>query len=118
MRLMHPAEPKPAEFLQEQPFGQVPSYNEGDVHLFESGAILVHVGGKDERLLPRDPNGRGRAIGWVFAALNSVEPILAEYAVLDMFHAGQEWAKLRKPSAEEALRKRLTQLSEIGRAHV
>lgn len=66
--------PRPENYLAEQPFGQVPVYKEGALCLFESGAIVLHIGGKDERLLPRDEPGRGRAIAWMIAALNSVEP--------------------------------------------
>ena len=74
--------PRPENFLAEQPFGQVPVYKEGDLCLFESGAIVLHIGAKDERLLPRDENGRARATAWLFAALNSIEPSTFTLALL------------------------------------
>ena len=74
VRLLDALNPRPADYFQEQPFGQVPAYRDEDARLFESGAILIHLGLGDERLLPTDANGRGRAIAWLIAALNSVEP--------------------------------------------
>ena len=63
---------RPPEYLSEQPFDQVPVYRDGDVHIFESGAIVQYVGEKSEALLPRDTNGRFRAIQWTYAALNNL----------------------------------------------
>ncbi len=82
---------KSVEHLADQPFGQVPVLREGALSLFESGAILVHLGGKDERLLPRDPAARARAIGWVFAALNSVEPMTQALMLARHTSDGQDW---------------------------
>ncbi|URD60021.1 glutathione S-transferase family protein [Sphingomonas sp. KRR8] len=104
--------PIPPGYEREQPFGQVPAYREGDLQLFESGAIVQHIGEKDERLLPRDPVARARAIQWSYAALNSVEPYVMGYAALSAFYPDQEWAKLRKPSAREELGKRLGKVAE------
>jgi len=103
-----------------QPFGQVPSYEEDGLALFESGAIVLHVAQKSEALLPADPVGRARATAWMFAALNSIEPWVQELASIDLFYAGQEWATLRRPSALDAVRRRLGQLSEAldGRDHL
>ena len=67
---------RPPEYLSEQPFDQVPIYRDGDVHIFETGAIVQYVGERSETLLPRDANGRFRAIQWTYAALNSVEPAI------------------------------------------
>ena len=112
MRLLSPVPPKPAAYFQEQPWGQVPVLHDGGVQLFESGAILLHLGERDARLLPRDPQGRATAIAWLFAALNSVEPWLFELANVTIFSAEAEWAKLRKPSLLADTGKRLDRLQE------
>ena len=100
------------EYLLEQPFDQVPVFRDGEVHIFESGAIVQYIGEKDERLLPRDPQGRYRAIQWTYAALNSVEPALINLLLIDIFFAGQEWAKLRRPGALDFARLKLKRVSE------
>lgn len=84
-------EEKPKSYLADQPFGQVPVYKEDGITLFESGAILIHIGEKSEALLPRDAEGRGRAISWIIAALNSVEPSLQTMVVVDVFGNGKDW---------------------------
>lgn len=103
---------RPAEYLKEQPFDQVPSYREGELQLFESGAIVQHLGEKDERLLPRDPIERARAIQWTYAALNSVEPAIQSLAMINFFYAGEEWATLRRPGAEDYARLKLKRVSD------
>jgi len=102
---------KQAAHKARQPFGQIPSYEEGDLTLFESGAIVLHVGEKSEALLPREPVARERAKAWVFAALNSIEIAVTDLAHIDFFFANEEWAKLRRPGAEEFLLFRLGDLS-------
>ncbi|QZP09558.1 glutathione S-transferase family protein [Caenibius sp. WL] len=97
-RLINPAGPRPEGYYAEQPWGQVPVLKEDGLEIFESGAILLHLGEKDERLLPRDPQARQRAISWLFAALNSVEPLIFELSTIDIFAKGEEWAELRRPS--------------------
>src|SRR5262245_37376154 len=82
---------RPAEYLLEQPFDQVPVLNDGEVHIFESGAIAQYIGETSEVLLPRDPQGRFRAIQWTYAALNSVEPAVLNLLLIDIFYAGEEW---------------------------
>jgi glutathione S-transferase len=109
--------PIPPGYEREQPFLQVPAYREGDLQLFESGAIVQHIGGKDPALLPTDPVARARAIQWTYAALNSVEPFMMSYAALTAFYPDEEWARLRKPSAKEELRRRLSRVADwIGEA--
>jgi glutathione S-transferase len=94
-----------------QPFGQVPVLEENGLTLFESGAILLHIGERSETLLPRDPQARASAIQWVFAALNSIEPFLQQLTLIDLFYSDEEWAKLRRPGALEFAEKRLDALS-------
>ena len=76
---------RPADYYEEQPFGQVPSYRDDTVSLFESGAIVLHIGRDCETLLPADPAARARATAWLIAALNSVEPYLMQLATIDIF---------------------------------
>jgi glutathione S-transferase len=112
VRLLNAMEERPADYFREQPWGQVPIYNEGDIHLFESGAIVIHIGEKDERLLPRDAPGRARAIGWVVAALNSVDPEVGALTDIDTFDPDAEWARLRRPAVVERLATRLSRLAD------
>jgi len=90
-----------------QPFGQVPVYEEDGLTLFESGAILAHLGEKSEVLLPRDPAKRARAFTWMFAALNSVEPHIQNLTTIDLFFPNEDWAKARRPAAEKMAVQRL-----------
>jgi len=103
---------RPIDYLKDQPFDQVPCFNDGVVQIFETGAIVQYIGEKSEALLPRDPNGKFRAIQWTFAALNSVEPAVQNRVLLDSFYAEQEWAKLRRPSADEFARLKLKRVSD------
>jgi glutathione S-transferase len=102
---------RPEDYFREQPFGQVPIYNEGDIHMFETGAIVLHIGERSEELMPRDPAGRARATTWVIAALNSIEPMIMELVSIDIFNAKADWARARRPEAEKKVRERLGQLS-------
>ena len=103
---------RPAEYLKEQPFDQVPILRDGDVQIFETGAIVQYIGEKSETLLPSDPRGKFRAIQWTYAALNSVEPAILNLLLIDIFYAGEEWAKLRRPGAEEFAKLKLKRLSD------
>lgn len=100
-------EPRPASYRQWQPFGQVPALDDGHLRLFESGAILLYLGEQDERLLPRDEKGRWDAIAWLIAALNSVEPMLMQIVMLDIFEAGKDWTREARPSAVAFAKDRL-----------
>lgn len=111
-RLLEMGEQNSADYRALQPFGQVPVIDDDGLVLFETGAILLHIGERCEALLPREPGARARAVQWVFAALNSVEPFLINLALIDLFYAEEEWAKLRRPGAESFARKRLTALSQ------
>jgi glutathione S-transferase len=97
-----------------QPFGQVPAYEEDGLRLFESGAIVLHVAGRrdaGEALLPADPAARARATEWMFAALSSIEPHIQNLAAIDLFYAGEDWAKARRPGAEQMVQTRLADLA-------
>src|SRR3990170_4360612 len=101
VRLLDAMHPRPHDYFAEQPFGQVPAYRDNDVQLFESGAILIHLGLQDERLLPADTGPRMRAIAWLVAALNSIEPMIFELVTINLFAKGEAWAEERKPQVLE-----------------
>ena len=111
-RLLDNGEQDTPEYRALQPFGQVPILQEDEVTIFESGAIVLHVGERSETLLPKDPAARARAVQWLIAALNSIEPSVMNYAVLDFFFADQEWAKLRAPGARAFALHRLKGLAD------
>jgi glutathione S-transferase len=99
------------------PFGQIPTYEEGDLVLFETGAIVIHIAQRHAGLLPDDANARARAITWMFAALNTVEPPILELATARIFEADKPWAAQRLPLVEDRVRGRLAQLSRrLGEA--
>jgi glutathione S-transferase len=106
------SQPRPPEYLQEQPFDQVPILREGDLQIFESGAIVQYIGEKTEALLPKDTHGRYRAIQWTYAALNSCEPAILNLLLIDIFYKGEEWATLRRPGAEDFVKLKLKRLSD------
>ncbi len=103
---------RPADHFLFQPWGQVPVLNDGGIRLFESGAILLHLAEKDERLMPRDAQGRASTLAWLFAAYNSVEPMLFELGNVDIFSKDEEWAKLRRPGLIDFIRGRLGRLND------
>lgn len=95
-----------------QPFGQVPTYEEGDVLLFESGAIVHHIANTHgNTLLPADPAARARAVEWMFAALNTVEPPIMDHAIATLFESGEPWSAPRLPSVLDRIDERLGELS-------
>ena len=102
---------KSPQHLADQPFGQVPVYKEAELTLFESGAILIHLGSKDERLLPLEPIPRARAIGWTLAALNSVEPMTQMLFVTGFVTDGRAWQDDAKAAVRPFAEARLSQLS-------
>ncbi len=100
-----------------QPFGQIPTYEEGDLALFETGAIVFHIAQHHAGLLPKDGNARARAITWMFAALNTVEPPILELANATLLEGDQPWSKQRLPLVKDRVRDRLDQLSaRLGNA--
>lgn len=112
VKLIDSKDQKSAAYRAMQPFGQVPIYQEDDLVLFESGAIAIHIAERSDTLMPSDAAGRAHAISHVFAALNSIEPFIQNYVMLDLFYPGEEWARLRKPGAEEQARGRLSALRD------
>jgi glutathione S-transferase len=105
-------QPRPEQYREWQPFGQVPAFRDERVELFESGAILLYLGQDDERLLPRDPQARWQATAWLIAALNSIEPMLMQIVMLDIFYAGKDWAKSARPDVTELAEQRLKAVSD------
>src|SRR3954470_22685358 len=93
------------------PFGQIPTYEEGDLVLFESGAIVLHIAERHAGLLPDDTNARARAITWMFAALNTIEPAILELATAKLVEGDKPWSKERLPLVADRVRDRLKQLS-------
>lgn len=98
------------EYRAMQPFGQVPAYRDDRVEMFESGAIVLWIAQNSDQLMPADDAGRAMVTTWLFAAMNSVEPFVAELAGIDLFNADKDWAKARRPEVETFLRKRLSDL--------
>src|SRR6187551_3476656 len=96
--LLNARSPRPEAYLARQPFDQVPAFAEGDLQIFETGAILLYLGEQDERLLPAGGQPRWTAISWLFSALNSVEPVVQRITSYDLFHKDKPWM----PDAREA----------------
>jgi glutathione S-transferase len=93
------------------PFGQIPTYEEGELALFETGAIVFHIAQRHAGLLPDDPDARARAITWMFAALNTVEPPILELVTAKVLEGDKPWRAERLPLVEDRIRGRLDQLS-------
>jgi glutathione S-transferase len=93
------------------PFGQIPTYEEGDLALFESGAIVLHIAQGHAGLLPDDANARARAITWMFAALNTVEPPILDLVTARILEGDKSWAEQRLPVVQDRIRHRLSDLS-------
>lgn len=110
-RLIEQGDQDSPEYRAMQPFGQVPIFEEDGLVLFESGAIVLHIGKRSETLLPKDSGARARATQWLIAALNSIEPFVMQIVQIDLFYANEEWAKLRRPGAVEFVQRRLSALS-------
>ena len=93
------------------PFGQIPTYEEGDLALFESGAIVFHIAERHAGLLPEDANARARAITWMFAALSTVEPPIVDLEIAKLVERGKTWSEQRLPLVKDRIRDRLGELS-------
>lgn len=112
VRLVSFAAMKEPAHMALHPFGQIPTYQEDDLVLFETGAIVFHLAERHAGLLPGDANARSRAIAWMFAALNTVEPPILEFATARLFERDRPWHAERLPLVEDRVRQRLDQLSD------
>jgi glutathione S-transferase len=101
---------EPAHFKL-HPFGKIPTYEEGDLALFETGSIILHIASAQAGLLPDDADARARAITWMFAAVNTVEPPILELANAKLLEGDKSWSKERLPLVEDRVRIPLNQLS-------
>lgn len=100
-----------------QPFGQIPTYEDGDLVLFESAAIVLHIAERHGGLLPDGSNGRARAIAWMFAALGTVEPPIVELSMATIVERNKSWYEARLPVLQDRVRSRLSDLSHsLGKA--
>lgn len=112
VRLLSFAEMKEPGHLALHPFGQIPTYQHNDLVLFETGAIILHIAEGHPGLLPDDQHGRARAIAWMFAALNTLEPPIVELGMAKLLERNKSWFEERLPMLEERVRARLGQLSQ------
>jgi glutathione S-transferase len=111
VRLVSFKEMKQSAHRKLHPFGQIPTYEEGDLTLFESGAIIFHIADRHSGLLPDDANARARAIAWMFAALNTVEPPIVERSMAVLLERDKSWHAERLAIVEDRVQVRLSELS-------
>jgi glutathione S-transferase len=111
VRLVSFAAMKEPAHLALHPFGQIPTYEEGDLSLFESGAIVFHIAERWPGLMPQDANARARAIAWMCAALNTVEPPIVDRSTAVLLERDETWFEKRLPILDDRIRHRLGQLS-------
>jgi len=111
VRLVSFGEMKKAAHRARQPFGQIPTYEEGDLVLFESGAIVLHIAERHAGLLPKDANARARAIAWMFDAHSTVEPVIVNREIALLLEREKPWHEERLPLVENRIRDRLKDLS-------
>jgi glutathione S-transferase len=111
------AEMKEPAHRARNPFGQIPTYQQGELVLFESAAIIFHIAQDHAGLLPEDAEARARAVAWMFAALNTVEPPILERSMAFLFERDKPWYEARQPMLEDRVRTRLRELSaHLGEA--
>lgn len=111
VRLVSFAQMKEPAHLAIQPFGQIPTYEDGDLALFETGSIILHIAETHPGLLPKNTNARARAITWMFAAVATVEPPIVEWSGAMILERDKPWFDQRLPQLHNAIRKRLGDLS-------
>src|SRR6185437_247434 len=117
VRLLSFGEMKEATHRVLHPFGQIPTYEEGGLALFESGAIVLHIAETHKGLLPKDANARARAITWMFSALSTIEPPLVSFTEAKLFDREKPWYEARLPEVEKSIRARFSELSNrLGNA--
>jgi glutathione S-transferase len=112
VRLVSFREMKEPAHLARQPFGQIPTYEEGDLVLFESAAIILHIAEHHRGLLPADPNSRARSLAWMFAAKSTVEPVIVEAEAASLTEREKSWFEQRQQLLKDRIRVRLGQLSK------
>jgi glutathione S-transferase len=110
--LFGPSNPMPDDYTDRQPFAQVPAFEDNGLRIFETGAILLYLAERDERLLPAAGQDRWTAIAWTFAALNSVDPAIGRLASYDLFHADADWMPEARASAETMVQRKLQRLTQ------
>jgi glutathione S-transferase len=116
--LLSARDPRPDSYLAWQPFDQVPAFAEGELKIFETGAILLYLGEHDERLLPSEPQARWTAIAWLFSALNSVEPFIGRITTYDLFHKDKDWMPPAREAALGLCRQKLKRVTDaLGDKH-
>ena len=111
VRLLSFSEMKEGAHRAVHPFGQIPTYEEGDLVLFDSGAIVFHIAERHVGLLPSDANGRARAITWMFAAVSTMEPVIVDREVVKLLERDKSWYEQRLQVVEDRIRGRLGELS-------
>jgi glutathione S-transferase len=111
VRLLSFSAMKEPAHRKRHPFGQIPTYEEGDLTLFESGAIIFHIARRHAGLLPDDENARARAVAWMFAALNTVEPPIVERSMAIILERDKSWFEERQTTLDDRVRARLGELS-------
>ena len=110
--LLNAREPRPEAYLARQPFDQVPAFRDGDLNIFETGAILLYLGEQDERLLPARGQAHWDAVAWLFSALNSVEPVSQRIVSYDVFYKDQPWAPGAREAIEGLCRQKLKRVND------
>jgi glutathione S-transferase len=110
--LLNARSSRPDDYLARQPFDQVPAFTDGDLQIFETGAILLYLGEKDERLLPSGGQPRWTAIAWLFASLNSVEPVITRIVGYDIFHKDKPWAANAREASLGLCRQKLKRVND------
>jgi glutathione S-transferase len=112
VRLISFAEMKQPAHLALQPFGQIPTYQQGDLELFESASIILHIASQHPGLLPIEANARARAITWIFAATSSIEPPIVDREFSGYMEADKPWSEQRQPIIDDRVRGRLRELAD------
>jgi glutathione S-transferase len=112
VRLLSFSEMKQPAYRALHPFGQIPTYEESDLVLFDSGAIVFHIADRHVGLLPSDVNGRARAITWMFAAISTMEPVIVDREVVKLLERDKSWYEQRLQVVEDRIRGRLGELSD------
>ena len=110
--LLNARSPRPDDYLARQPFDQVPAFRDGELDIFETGAILLYLGDHDERLLPAEEQARWTAIAWLFSALNSVEPVVTRIVTYDIFNKDKDWAPPAREAAAGLCKQKLKRVTD------